>query len=947
MEDNKTEISLTKQNEDIIESLSNEYISMFYVDLITGKMSIYRMDSCSYEKSRPQATDVLFSDYLELYIDTTVDREYVDRMMPYTNMENIKKAFSLNKSFFVCFKTNEEKERYIDMRCIKIGYTEEAETCIIGFVDVTDHIKKTIETRNNLTENLSVIGAISGDYEFIGYIDQINNKIKVYSATGFFEDLEPGDDKILEPEVFDTFFKNHIYEPDFKGFLKKTNRYNVIKRLKKGSVNVIFRFVINNEKVYYSLKFVVDPKHQDAIIIGIQNVDEEIRAENKIREQQNLSMIAGLVGDYDCVGFIDRDTNMATTYQVNERYSLYLSLYEEVDYYEKIEQFCNTFVVEEDRERFLEEMNIGVVKSNLRTKKVYHVEYNIKFDDIVLAYQSKFIISSTNSSKILVGMHSIDEEIRKQLEAEAVLEQTVKERTIELEEKNAKLNRVNEEFIETIANIVEGRDIESGEHIKRVKGFTRILATQVMKDLPEYHLNYEKVDIIASASALHDVGKIMIPDSILLKPGKLTRGEFEMMKTHCIKGCEILKKAPKDWGEEYIRTSLEICRWHHEKFDGTGYPDGLVGDQIPISAQIVSICDCFDALVTKRVYKPAYSFNDAYDLIESGACGVFSEKLISCFDKCKKAFFAESLTSLDDAFDEHSLNQKIEHISLMEKQDIYLLVDDLRRVYDTVKIVNVDTLEVLEIEADGTIYIDKEKCYSMWNKDCKCDNCISSRACKTRKRQEKFEFVDNDIFHVTSKAIEIGGKNYALEIVSQMKDNLLIETYGGSRLSKLIESVNQKAYIDSLTKIKNRRYYDDFCNNLNANQAIALLDIDGFRKLIDDHGHSAGDVIIRETVECIKGFIPSQFDIIRYSGDEFLVIFNKVKTEELKEMLHNIVDAVDNLEMRELEESHITISIGCQYDETGDTLNLGDCDKELLNAKKQTNCVSLNGEIFK
>lgn len=947
MIDNKTNISLTRQNEDIIESLSNEYISMFYVDLLSGKMSIYRMDSCSYENNRPQEFDELFSDYLDKYIDSFVDKEYIDRMRPYTNLEHIQKAFSYNKSFFVCFKTNEEKECYIDMRCIKIGNTEVAEACIIGFVDVTDHIKKTIETRNNLTENLSVIGAISGDYEFIGYIDQINNKIKLYSATGIFEELDKSENKILEPEIFDNFFKEHIYEPDFNGFIKNTNRYNVIKRLKKSVVNVIFRFVINNEKVYYSLKFVVDPKHRDAIIIGIQNVDEEIRAENKVREQQNLSMIAGLVGDYDCVGFIDRDTNMATTYQVDERYSLYLSLYEEVDYYEKIEQFCNNFVAEEDRVRFLEEMNIGVVKSNLRTKKVYHVEYNVKFDDVSMAYQSKFIISASNSNKILVGMHSIDEEIKKQLETEAVLEQTVKERTIELEEKNAKLNRVNEEFIETIANIVEGRDIESGEHIKRVKGFTRILATQVMKDLPEYHLNYEKVDVISSASALHDVGKIMIPDSILLKPGKLTRGEFEMMKTHCVKGCEILKKAPRDWGEEYIRTSLEICRWHHEKYDGTGYPDGLVGDQIPISAQIVSICDCFDALVTKRVYKPAYSFNDAYDLIESGACGVFSEKLIACFEKCRKAFFAESLTSLDDGFDESSLNQKIEHISLMEKQDIYLLVDDLKRVYDTVKIIDVDTFEVLEIEADGSIFIDKEKCYSMWKKDCKCDNCISQRACKSRKRQEKFEFVGNDIYHVTSKSIEIGGKNYALEIVSQMKDNLLIETYGGYRLSKLIESVNQKAYIDSLTKIKNRRYYDDFCNNLNANQAIALFDIDGFRKLIDDHGHSAGDVIIKETVECIKGYVSPLFDIIRYSGDEFLVIFGRTTIEELKEILHNIITSVDNLEMAGLDDCHVTISVGAMFDETGETLNLGDCDKELLDAKKQTNCYSLNGEIFK
>ncbi len=199
-----------------------------------------------------------------------------------------------------------------------------------------------------------------------------------------------------------------------------------------------------------------------------------------------------------------------------------------------------------------------------------------------------------------------------------------------------KLHRTNENIIDILGTVVENRSLESGAHIKHVKGFTRVIAERVLQDYPEYGLTKAKVDIIVSASALHDIGKIAIPDSILLKPGKLNEKEYDYMKSHTTRGCDILDSIEDIWDEEYKKVGYEICRHHHERFDGRGYPDKLAGDDIPISAQIVSVADVYDALISERVYKGAYSKDEAYHMILRGECGVFSPKLMECFRSVKK-----------------------------------------------------------------------------------------------------------------------------------------------------------------------------------------------------------------------------------------------------------------------------------------------------------------------
>lgn len=219
------------------------------------------------------------------------------------------------------------------------------------------------------------------------------------------------------------------------------------------------------------------------------------------------------------------------------------------------------------------------------------------------------------------------------------LEKMVEEQTEKIQIQAQKLREVNENLLEALSTVVEFRDLESGEHIRHIKSFVKVLLTHMMEEGNRYNLNEEIIEQITKASALHDIGKVAIPDAILLKPGKLTPEEFEVMKTHTIKGCELLERLDIVSDDDFYKLSYEICRHHHEKWDGRGYPDGLAGDNIPISAQVVAVADIYDALVSKRVYKDSLGHENAIRMIKDGECGQFSEHLLHCLDLSKDEFW--------------------------------------------------------------------------------------------------------------------------------------------------------------------------------------------------------------------------------------------------------------------------------------------------------------------
>ena len=191
-----------------------------------------------------------------------------------------------------------------------------------------------------------------------------------------------------------------------------------------------------------------------------------------------------------------------------------------------------------------------------------------------------------------------------------------------------------------LSQIVEFRNGESGLHVLHINILTQLLLERLMRKSDNYDFSWSQQHIIATASALHDIGKIGIDEKILNKPGKLTKEEFEAMKQHTIIGARMLDSLEIYHDEEMMKYAYEICRWHHERYDGKGYPDGLKGEEIPISAQVVSLADVYDALVSDRVYKKAYSHEKAMEMILNGECGMFNPLLLECLveiqDKVRK-----------------------------------------------------------------------------------------------------------------------------------------------------------------------------------------------------------------------------------------------------------------------------------------------------------------------
>lgn len=195
----------------------------------------------------------------------------------------------------------------------------------------------------------------------------------------------------------------------------------------------------------------------------------------------------------------------------------------------------------------------------------------------------------------------------------------------------------NERMIAMLSSVIEHRSAESGQHVLRIRRFTEILLRELAVSCPEYGLEEQDISAISSAASLHDIGKIVVPEAILTKPGALTPEEMEVMRTHTVAGSDMLKNLDSSNDAAYMSYARDICRSHHERWDGRGYPDGLRGDAIPICAQVVGLADAYDALTSDRVYRKAVDGVTAANMILGGKCGVFSPRLIACFKRsfCK------------------------------------------------------------------------------------------------------------------------------------------------------------------------------------------------------------------------------------------------------------------------------------------------------------------------
>lgn len=199
----------------------------------------------------------------------------------------------------------------------------------------------------------------------------------------------------------------------------------------------------------------------------------------------------------------------------------------------------------------------------------------------------------------------------------------------------------NQMMVQLLSQIVEFRNGESGQHVLHIQTLTELLLNRLVQKTDKYPLSSDECYLISTASAVHDIGKIAIDEKILNKPGRLTKEEFEIMKQHTLIGAEMINKMEQFKDEPLIQTAYEICRWHHERYDGRGYPDGLKGEEIPIGAQVVALSDVYDVLVSERVYKAAYTHEEAMKMILNGECGVFQPLLLECLKEIQDKILEE------------------------------------------------------------------------------------------------------------------------------------------------------------------------------------------------------------------------------------------------------------------------------------------------------------------
>ena len=246
-------------------------------------------------------------------------------------------------------------------------------------------------------------------------------------------------------------------------------------------------------------------------------------------------------------------------------------------------------------------------------------------------------------------------------------------------EKNSRM------LISVLSEIVEFRNGESGMHVLNINTLTTMILEQLVRKTDKYHLSWSNRMLISTASSLHDIGKIGIDEKILNKPGRLTPEERKIMEKHTVIGADMLANLQMYEDEPLMKVAYQICRWHHERYDGKGYPDGLKGEEIPISAQVVALADVYDALTSERVYKKAYSHEEAVQMICNGECGTFNPLLLECLceiqDHIKKELQEAAYRS--EMSDPERKNKKFEHYDNSQKKFFGAVTRAIEKEYGT------------------------------------------------------------------------------------------------------------------------------------------------------------------------------------------------------------------------------------------------------------------------
>lgn len=491
--------------------------------------------------------------------------------------------------------------------------------------------------------------------------------------------------------------------------------------------------------------------------------------------------------------------------------------------------------------------------------------------------------------------------------------------------------RSNNLMIDILSHIVEFRNGESGLHVVHVRTLTELLLKHLIQKTNRYNLTQSDVSLIGTASALHDIGKIAIPDHILNKPGKLTQEEFETMKTHTSIGSEMLENLPFHKNEPLIRIAYEITRWHHERYDGRGYPDGIQGDDIPISAQIVALADVYDALTSVRVYKPAYSHEKAVEMITNGECGAFNPLVLECLSELSETVRVEmdSASSEESRRNQRELSNVVRemhrHEELTASERTLQLLEHERMKYNffaamtkevqfeytvsppmgTVSTWGANLLGLDEIIMDP---LHNEKVLSLMDP-------IDFRGFSDALRSTNPE---QPVIHYDC-LLHYGGKQRWTRLVARAtwssdEPPRYIGAIGkaidihDSRMQ--METLEHMASHDTLTGLLNHAYakkhiLERIESRPAGSYALVIFDLDYFKLANDNYGHSFGDQVLIHVSNLLRQSIRGGDIAARAGGDEFL-IFLEYKDNDIEGIISRIFESLES----QYEDFQISISMG-------------------------------------
>ena len=667
--------------------------------------------------------------------------------------------------------------------------------------------------------------------------------------------------------------------------------------------------------------------------------------------------------------------------------------------------------------------------------------------------------------------------------------------------------RNNDMVVSILSHVMEFRDGVGGLHVLHVNLLTELLLKSLTQKTDQYQLGKEDMEAIQTASSLHDMGKILVPEEILTKPGPLTETEKCIMHRHAADGARIIADLPIYKEERLVKYAIEICHWHHERWDGSGYPDGLKGDEIPIAAQVVGLADVLDALTSSRCYKGPYSYEEAMRMILSGECGAFNPLLIQCLTELEdalprelaatsfltqsrrvarkvvdelydyrgpsslrvsqqleeeqsKARFLKTLSGemwfefttgpealtlsalaakalnlpgvivdpredarvvaavgkdtisrLRDILHRADLEEKYLELEaelvlngekrwcqitmgvswsaenvgkcsslvgkIVDIHDRYQILADCRlsagdaapapltpllesgevlrvskeqvpgllwgyrAMFGVARLVDPEICMQLTLDERGQVVEQTASCYAVWSKNQRCENCISQRVVATHKAQTKLETLKNEVYFVVSSYVEVEGKPYALELASHLDyDTMLAAGEKENILNQLLVR-NRQVYLDSVTRVYNRRYYDERLKDLDGEFAFAMVDMDNFKAINDTYGHLAGDMALYRAAQSIKGAIRNSDELVRYGGDEFFLLFHDMPKREFERKLQAIRIALEKIEFPEYPGLRISASIGGAYETGVIGKTIRKADIAMYEAKTTKDCVAI------